>query len=150
MRKISLALAVFWLSACVQAAPISLNSPDGEEQLYVDSVVNVTGKCGGAIVRVIGAVNEGDEFFGVDDDGTVVIIRRDAQSELRLRSQLSDNNKLDCVVGYNGSKQYLILATRCSGSVCPEIYRYTVVDPVALRIKTPPGGVLLERLKPYL
>lgn len=148
--KSYLAALILTLSPSAIGAPVTLDPMDGEQAVEVEPSTHVTGSCGGAIIRVIGAVNANDETFGKDPDGTAVIVRKDAQHELRLASQLSDYNKLDCVIGKSGRQRFLVLATKCGGSLCPEAYSYTVIDPRTLRIKTPPGGVQLDALTHYL
>lgn len=141
---------VLALSTPAIGAPVTLDPMNGEQAVEVEPSTHVTGSCGGAIVRVIGAVGANDETFGKDPDGTAIIVRKDAQHELRLVSQLGDHNKLDCVIGKAGKQRYLVLATTCGGSLCSDDYSYTVIDPRTLRLRTPPGGVQLDDLMKYL
>lgn len=147
MNRMPLSLFL-WIPSIALAGSINLNPLAGGDEVYVEQAENVSGTCGGAVVRVIGVMDANPETFSRDQDGTFVIIRRSKGPELVLKKELSDHNKLDCVVGAAGPN--IVLATLCSGSQCGDNFSFTVINPRTLRITTPAGGVPIERLKPYL
>lgn len=139
--------ALFFSASAVADKAIELLPFEGENDLYVDQVHNITGKCGDAIVRAIAVNLNADGVFKIDDDSSNVIIRNNDKT-LQLKSELSDHNKLHCVnapIGYR-----IILSKNCSGSVCGDAFKYAVVDPYKLTLITPKGGIDLSALQNIL
>jgi hypothetical protein len=123
------------LSSAIRLEPLPAIAASPAE-VDVTTVTNHYGRCGSAVVQVIGVEQDNGDFFSVDaasESANVVVIAPGGRSRLSLRSALSDYNGVACV-GIGANKHLLVWST-CSGTVCGGMgYSFTVVDVRALRI----------------
>ena len=116
------------------AQSIRLNPMPGMSAVDRQVAVNVTGTCGGAIVRVLGIERSNDNTYSVDFDAGSVIVRNTVageRKELMLGAFLSDHNGIACLSGSAGVR--LLLWSTCGGSSCPDAYNFRVIDPITVR-----------------
>jgi hypothetical protein len=104
-------------------------SDDGIDRIIVR---NVYGKCGSLVVQVLGVRDEDNDFFSVDGNADIVVIREGGRQQVSLKRYMSDYNGVACV-GSNLQKRVLVWSD-CAGTACGNGYSFTVVDPSNLRI----------------
>lgn len=103
--------------------------PLEDGRVHVTNVQNHYGKCGEAVVQIIGVETNVGEFFVSDPNGEsrITIIRDAGRRELTLERELDYYTGAACVT--NRAKKYLLVWTNCGGTACAGIgWRFTVVD----------------------
>jgi len=115
--------------------------PDGEgeykskPEVHIVNVKNYYGKCGDAVVQVLGVQeNPGDDFFTVDAaSDTVRIVILGERSDIIIKQEdLSDANGVSCININKVPK--LLIWKNCLGSACPPDFHFIVVDIRSMRI----------------
>ncbi len=108
--------------------PISIQPFAGDAHPMVEETTNVSGRCGSAVVLVLGAKEGAEDFFDGDPDSTQVVIRQSSQQEVHVTEDngLSDHNGVMCVSNKHGT--HLLIWSNCGGSACSGGYGFTVVD----------------------
>jgi hypothetical protein len=119
-----------------QAAPpsITLEPLSGEREIDSTSVRNIYGRCGSAVVQILGVERDVGYFFTVDSaagNADVVLIGGGGRKQLSLKPFLSDHNGVACV---GRSAKRLLFWSNCSGTACGDEFGFTVVDVMALKI----------------
>jgi hypothetical protein len=117
---------------------IGLHGPNGEPAPDVQTVQNVTGECGLAVVRILGVQAIEPEFFTVDADSAVIVRPvKGPERRLTIESGLSDHNGIACAEARDGSERILIWFD-CAGFGCGHGWGFTVIDPADGSTVSPP------------
>ena len=143
MENLTLNRALICLAAWVatmhpvQAQSINLMTTPRQGTVDYVAAQNITGMCGGAVVRVLSVTRQDDDTFALDlDSGDVIVRSNDSGSfrELSLKplGVLSDHNGISCVEGSLGTR--LLVWTKCGGSACGDEYGFIVIDPKSARV----------------
>lgn len=107
-----------------------------KSEASVTTVHNHYGRCGSAVVQVLGVLKQVDGFFTVDSGSaegpSVVVIAAGGADSLTLKEVLSDYNGVACVS--KGPAKYLLVWSKCGGSACGDDFDFTVVDIARLRV----------------
>jgi hypothetical protein len=94
---------------------------------------NITGRCGGAVVRVMGITTFTDKMFASEPDEAKIIVRNRPMPELNIKPD--DYTGLACI--HVEGKTFILIWGVCGGSACGEDYSFIVVDPKTMKILTP-------------
>jgi hypothetical protein len=140
MFRTLIAIGLIAASGCAvaQAPPSAIRLEPleaGASGARMTTVHNYYGRCGPAVIQVLGVANDNGDFYSVDAAGrhaTVVAIGPGGGPTLDLGGALSDYNGVACVG--DGANRHLLLWSACGGSACDDGYNFTVVDVRALRI----------------
>lgn len=150
------AWATATLAATIAVSPVTAQStsraiilePLSSDGIDRVTVRNVYGKCGSSVVQVLGVRDENDDFFSVDGNSDIVVIRDGGRQQVSLKRHMSDYNGVACVGA--GSQKKVLVWSDCGGSACGHGYSFTVVDPASLRIlaggTTPCNAVCATRV----
>lgn len=128
-RTLALGLAALALAGPTAASAQAVAIAPMAGDTRIDTVVtqNLTGKCGAAVVRVMGVTYIGDTF-STDLDAAQVIVRHgDPYREVVIKNFLSDHNGIACV-GPEGAETVLIWSN-CGGTACGDEFTFQVIDP---------------------
>jgi hypothetical protein len=110
---------------------VALFPMSGDSQPSVSKVVNVYGKCGDAVVAILGIEAEsfgGREHFRMDSSGNPDLqLRKGDGKDLSFNEMLSDFNVVQCVDTKKGNR--LVVGSHCGGSACGDNMAYHVIDP---------------------
>ena len=130
--------------AVAEPSAISLDPFPQSNGVEVTQTQNITGTCGGSIVRVVGVKDITGDFFDTDLDTAQIIIRPGSAGygqPYRERvidrngGVLSDYNGIACVWGLRG--YVLLIWSVCGGTICGDDFSFTVIDPKTLRTLAP-------------
>lgn len=133
------------LVLCVAIAPAALHAADvaiqldpalGSSKVDEQQVRNVTGTCGGAIVRVLGM---SDEYAtsSFDYDAGRILVRSDGgEMVLGTDNVINDYNSITCMTDRKG-RALLVIAGQCAGSACGDEADYYIIDPVRREFVAP-------------
>lgn len=126
--------------------PISIQPFAGDAHPMVQETTNVSGKCGSAVVLVLGVKEGTENFFDGDADSTQIIVRQSSPREVHITEEngLSDYNGVMCISNKRGT--HLLIWSNCGGSACSRGYSFTVVDVEQPKIIAPleKGGLCDE------
>lgn len=137
MRFFAAALSLF-LSVNALADGVILRPMQGYKELDVIKTENITGSCGGSVVRVMGMIDPVDNYFSIEQDtGKIIVRSSSATNDLILSHEniLSDYNGVACVETKSGDK--LLIWSNCGGSVCGDNFSFYVIDPKSLKFIAP-------------
>jgi hypothetical protein len=112
--------------------PTSRTMDDG---IPVAEVMNYTGRCGAATVRVIGIEELPGEWFSLDRDGRIIVRAaggRQLVVEASDRRVLSALNRIQCA--RHGGRSFIVLWTQCALEHCGRDWQFRVIDVDALRL----------------
>lgn len=128
-RLLMLCLAIAPAAAHAADVAIRLDPALGSATVEEQQVRNVTGTCGGGIVRVLGM---SDEYAtsSFDYDAGRILVRSDGgEMVLGTDSVINDYNSITCMTDRKG-RAMLVIAGQCAGSACGDAADYYVIDPV--------------------
>ena len=137
MRFFAAALTLF-LSVNVLADGVILRPMQGYKELDVVKTENITGSCGGSVVRVMGITDFVENFYSVDSDAGKIIVRSSSVTNdlvLTQENVLSDHNGVACVETKTGDK--LLVWSNCGGSRCTDNFSFYVIEPKSLKFIAP-------------
>jgi hypothetical protein len=139
MHAVLVALASLLIGGnAVAQTAIVLQPMRGDHAVDVVKTINVTGSCGGAIVRVMGVTNTVGNFYTLDLDAGKVIVRSSGQDlVLDADHGLSDHDGVACITNKTGN--HVLVWSQCGGSACPDAWDYIVIDADKLAIVSPLG-----------
>lgn len=138
--RIAASISLLGLSVMTNAQALSspvVLEPMSPEEVGTDAVTvrNVYGKCGPAVVHVLGIRDEIGDFYAVDsaaENADIVVIGKGGNQKISLKRALSDYNGVACIG--SGLNKLLLVWSDCGGSACGRGYNFTVVDVQTLRM----------------
>ncbi len=125
----------------IRLQPFPADSGTLASKVDVTTVQNHYGRCGSAVVQVLGVERQVGNFFTVDapaGNARVVVIAEGGQRSLTIEDSLSDHNGVACLTAK--PSPYLLIWSNCSGTACGDDFGFTVIDVERLRIVSGAAG----------
>jgi hypothetical protein len=122
----------------VRLQPFPADSGILSSKVDVITVKNHYGRCGSAVVQVLGVKEQIGNFFTIDGNARVVIIADGGQRSLTIEDALSDYNGVACLT--TKRSPYLLIWSNCAGTACGDDFGFTVIDVERLRIVSGAAG----------
>jgi hypothetical protein len=101
----------------------------------VAEVINYTGRCGAATVRVIGIEELPGKWFSLDRDGRIIVRAANGRQLVVEASDgrvLSALNRIRCA--RHGGRTFIVLWTQCALAHCGRDWQFRVIEVDALRL----------------
>lgn len=129
-KKIATAILILLMSNTSFASSIQLNPLGDDNELMISQAINITGSCGGAVVRILGVedYSENLNFYKVDIDSGNIIVRGN-NFEVDAKDLLSDHNGVSCMDSSKSNAKYVMIWSNCSGSACGDDFSFYFIDP---------------------
>jgi hypothetical protein len=125
----------------VRLQPFPANAGILASKVDVTTVKNHYGRCGSAVVQVLGVKQQVGNFFTIDapaGNARVVVIAEGGQRLLTVEDVLSDHNGVACLT--TKPSPNLLIWSKCGGTACGDDFAFTVVDVERLRIVSGAAG----------
>jgi len=139
-RLVTIILLLFNATAYSQPA-VSLKPLEGDKGMSIENTQSISGTCGKSLVRITGITNLVDDFFTLDPDAGIIIVRRSYDKVLKINDSdeiFDDYSGLVCIPTKTGDR--LFLWTFCGGKMCGESLKYFVINPGKPAFISPKNG----------
>lgn len=125
----------------VRLQPFPADSGILSSKVDVTTVQNHYGRCGSAVVQVLGVERQVGNFFTVDapaGNARVAVIAEGGQRLLTVEDALSDYNGVACLT--TKPSPHLLVWSKCGGTACGDDFDFTVIDVERLRLVSGAAG----------
>ena len=122
--------------SAIQLEPFPATSYSPKPKVDITTVHNYYGRCGSAVVQVLGVARDDGDFYSVDggsaEGASVVVIAPGGRNQVTIKDALSDYNGVACVTKHPA--HYVLIWSNCGGTACGDDFNFTVVDVKQLRV----------------